>query len=101
MRLDPASSLPVFEQVAGSVVSAIAAGVFRPGELIPSIRQQATDLLINPNTIKRAYEALERDGLIEPRAGLGMADGVLKLLPDAPPDSCVGPPRKRKPPRAP
>ena len=73
MRIDPASNTPVFEQIADSVRSVVAAGVYRAGELIPSIRQQATDLLINPNTIKRAYELLEREGIIEPKPGLGMA----------------------------
>ena len=72
MRILPNNSSPLFEQIADSVKSAIAAGVFRPGEAIPSIRSQATKLLINPNTIKRAYDELERAGLIESRAGLGM-----------------------------
>lgn len=73
MRIDPASSTPVFEQIASSIRSAIAAGIYRPGELIPSIRQQATTLLTNPNTIKHAYDQLEREGIIATRKGLGMA----------------------------
>jgi GntR family transcriptional regulator len=70
MRVDPA--YPVFEQIADAIRAAITAGVYRPGEAVPSIRVQATKLLINPNTIKHAYDQLEREGLIESRPGLGM-----------------------------
>ena len=46
--------------------------MYRPGEPIPSLRQLALDLLVNPNTVQRAYEQLEREGLIQARRGLGM-----------------------------
>jgi len=72
MRIDPASNIPIFEQIAGGIRGAIASGVYQPGEAVPSIRALATELLINPNTVKRAYEELERAGLLVSRRGLGM-----------------------------
>lgn len=72
MRLDPASSSPAFVQIAEQVRSRIASGIYRPGDLIPSIRETALQLLVNPNTVKRAYEELEREGFISSRKGVGM-----------------------------
>jgi GntR family transcriptional regulator len=72
MKIDPHSNTPVFEQIADSMRSGVVAGLYLPGEPIPSIRALAVKLLINPNTITRAYEQLERDGIIESRKGLGM-----------------------------
>lgn len=72
MRIDPSNHTPVFEQIADSLRSGVVAGLYRPGEAIPSIRALALKLLINPNTITRAYEQLEREGVIESRKGLGM-----------------------------
>lgn len=72
MNLDPANPTPLFQQIAEGIRQALAAGAYLPGDPIPSIRAQAQRLRINPNTIQRAYEQLERDGLIESRKGLGM-----------------------------
>ncbi len=72
MRIEPGSDIPIFQQIAAAIRAEIAAGVYRPGEQIPSIRAQSTALLINPNTIKRAYDELEREGVVEARSGLGM-----------------------------
>lgn len=72
MRIEPDSSVPVFQQIADGIRSAVAAGVYQAGDLIPSVRAQAMALLVNPNTVQRAYEQLEREGLIQSRRGLGM-----------------------------
>ncbi|MDB5327640.1 MAG: ytrA 1 [Phycisphaerales bacterium] len=72
IRVDASSAVPIFRQIVDGLRSLIAAGVYRPGELIPSVRQQAVTLLVNPNTVARAYEALEREGLVESRKGVGM-----------------------------
>src|SRR4051812_39273074 len=72
MRIQPTSSVPIFQQIADGIRAAVAAGVYRPGDLIPSVRAQATTLVVNPNTVQRAYEQLERDGIIESRKGTGM-----------------------------
>jgi DNA-binding transcriptional regulator YhcF (GntR family) len=71
MRIQAASSVPIFQQIADGIRAAVAAGVYRPGDLIPSVRAQAIDLVVNPNTVQRAYELLEREGLIEVRKGTG------------------------------
>ena len=72
IRVDPSSQVPVFRQIVDGLRALLAAGVYRPGDLIPSVRQQAIALLVNPNTVQRAYEELERLGLIESRRGVGM-----------------------------
>ena len=72
MSLDPESPVPIFRQIGNYVRRAVAAGVYRPGEMLPSLRAMALELRVNPNTVKRAYEALEREGLIRGRKGVGM-----------------------------
>jgi len=72
MSIDPASPTPVFQQIAEHVQRLVAAGVFRPGELSPSVRAMALELQVNPNTVQRAYQTLEADGLVAGRKGIGM-----------------------------
>ena len=72
MRIEPGSPVPIFQQIADGIRAAVAAGIYRAGELIPSVRAQAIALLVNPNTVQRAYEQLERDGLIVGKKGVGM-----------------------------
>jgi GntR family transcriptional regulator len=72
VRISPDSSTPVFQQIADGVRAAVAAGVYRPGDLIPSVRAQAMAILVHPNTVQRAYEQIERDGLITSKKGVGM-----------------------------
>ncbi|MBN2561196.1 MAG: GntR family transcriptional regulator [Phycisphaerae bacterium] len=72
MSVDPNSPVPIYQQIAAYVRRAIAAGVYRPGEMIPSLRAMALELTVNPNTVQRAYEELEREGVIHARKGLGM-----------------------------
>ena len=81
MRIEPDNPVPIFQQIADGILAAVAAGVYRPGDLIPSVRQQALALVVNPNTVQRAYEQLEREGLVESRKGTGMAvspDGLAR-----------------------
>jgi GntR family transcriptional regulator len=72
MRIEPASPVPIFQQIADEIRGAVASGIFRPGDLIPSVRAQALALLVNPNTVQRAYEQLELEGLISSKKGVGM-----------------------------
>lgn len=79
MSINPNNPVPVYLQIADFIRGAVAAGVYRPGEAIPSVRALALDLTVNPNTVQRAFEELEREKLIESRKGLGMfvsKDGV-------------------------
>jgi GntR family transcriptional regulator len=72
MQIDPGSHVPIYLQIAEAVRSAVAAGVYRPGEILPSLRALAVELHVNPNTVQRAYDALEREGLIHSQRGRGL-----------------------------
>ena len=72
MTIDPNSPVPIYQQIGDYIRRAVAAGLYRPGEAIPSLRAMALELVVNPNTVQRAYEALEREGLIQARKGRGM-----------------------------
>jgi len=63
--------MPVYLQLIDQVKHAIDVGALRPGEQLPAIRRVAEDLVINPNTVAKAYRDLEHDGLIELRQGAG------------------------------
>ena len=71
-RIEPDSHVPVYLQIVERLRSAIAAGVYQPGEGLPSLRTLATDLKVNPNTVQRAYEELDRQGLVKSHRGVGM-----------------------------
>ena len=71
-RVRPESDQPIYEQIAAQVIYAVAEGALAPGELIPSVRELAEQLLVNPNTVARAYQELERQGVVEARRGRGM-----------------------------
>ena len=64
-------SQPLYEQILDQIRSSIAKGEIELGEKIPSVRELAQELKINPNTVMRAYQELERDGLTEKRRGQG------------------------------
>ena len=72
MNIDPGSHVPIYLQIAGAVRAAVAAGVYRPGEVLPSLRAMATEVHVNPNTVQRAYDELEREGLIYSQRGRGL-----------------------------
>ncbi|MBL8724589.1 MAG: GntR family transcriptional regulator [Planctomycetes bacterium] len=71
IRIDPRSAEPIFEQIVFAVKAALARGTATPGDKLPSVRELARDLAINPNTVVRAYEQLERDGVVVRRQGSG------------------------------
>lgn len=62
---------PIFLQIADGLMDRIAAGVYPPGERLPSVREQAANNQVNANTVLRAYEVLERDGIIYNKRGIG------------------------------
>ena len=70
-RLDPTSSEPLFQQLVNSVKSAVATGRMRPGDKLPSVRELAKDLVVNPNTVARAFQVLDADGVTYSRRGSG------------------------------
>jgi GntR family transcriptional regulator len=70
-RLDLASGVPVYRQIIDQVLGGIAAGSLQPGAQLPTVRQVAVDLAINPNTVVRAYRELEIRGVLETQQGTG------------------------------
>src|SRR5215475_3809707 len=70
-RLDLASGVPVYRQIIDQVLGGIAAGSLVPGSQLPTVRQVAVDLSINPNTVVRAYRELEIRGVLETQQGTG------------------------------
>jgi GntR family transcriptional regulator len=73
IRVRPESPVPIYEQIVSQVIFAVAGGDVAPGDLLPSVRDLAGQLVVNPNTVARAFQELERDGVVETRRGLGMA----------------------------
>lgn len=71
-RLNPSSSTPLYVQLVEHLKHSIATGAIKAGEQLPSVRKMAEDLLINPNTVVRAYRDLESEGIVELRHGLGV-----------------------------
>ncbi len=69
--VDLKSRKPIYEQIVENVSSLVLRGVLKPNESIPSVRQLASDLGINPNTIHKAYAELERRGIIFSSPGRG------------------------------
>ena len=70
-RLNPHSGVPVYRQLIDQVQAATAAGSLRVGEQLPTVRQVAVDLTINPNTVLRAYREMEIRGFLETQQGSG------------------------------
>lgn len=69
--ISPAAPGALYEQIIEGIQREISAGRLRPGDALPSIRQLATDLMVSVITVKRAYEELERGGILYRRQGLG------------------------------
>src|SRR5271157_3383450 len=70
-RLDNSSGVPVYRQLIDQVQAGIATGVLALGYLLPTVRQVAVDLAINPNTVMRAYRELEIRGVLDTQQGTG------------------------------
>jgi GntR family transcriptional regulator len=68
---NPSSGVPIYLQLMEQVKHAVATGALRPGEQLPGIRRVAEDLVMNPNTVAKAYRELEHEGVIELRHGAG------------------------------
>jgi GntR family transcriptional regulator len=71
LRLDNYSGVPIYRQIIDHVVGGVAAGTLSGGDQLPTVRQLAVDLSINPNTVIRAYRELEIRGVLETEQGTG------------------------------
>ena len=81
-HLDLATGVPVYRQIIDQVTSGMATGSLKPGDQLPTVRQLAVDLAINPNTVVRAYRELEIRGILETQQGTGTFISNQKLTPD-------------------
>ena len=82
--IDPRSGVPLYRQLIEQVKSSIARGGLRPGDQLPTVRQLAVELSINPNTVVRAYRELEIEGVLETHQGSGTFVGTKKPEIDRP-----------------
>jgi len=71
LRINFASGVPIYVQLAEQIKHAVETGAVRAGEQLPTIRKVAEELAMNPNTVARAYRELEHEGVIEVRHGSG------------------------------
>lgn len=72
IRLNPLSGTPLYLQLVEHLKHSIETGVIKAGDQLPSVRKMAEDLLINPNTVVRAYRDLDAEGILELRHGSGV-----------------------------
>jgi GntR family transcriptional regulator len=81
-RLDLTSGVPVYRQLIDQVLVAKASSVLKPGDQLPTVRQLAVDLSINPNTVIRAYKELEIRGILTTQQGMGTFITKQEIRPD-------------------
>ncbi|EIT85799.1 GntR family transcriptional regulator [Fictibacillus macauensis ZFHKF-1] len=83
LELNPRSSTPIWEQIVNQVKELLLKNILLPGEKLPSVRELSSLLVINPNTVSKAYQELERQGVIETLRGRGtFIPASLSLKPD-------------------
>jgi len=82
LKLDLKSGVPFYRQVIDQVKSSIVTGALEPGDRLPTVRQLAVELSVNPNTVARAYTELELTGLVETQMGSGTFVGQRKVKRD-------------------
>lgn len=80
--VDPAAGVPIYMQVIDQVKRAAASGLLKLGDQLPSVRELAVELTVNPNTVAKAYQELERDGIIKTVRGVGtfIAEKEVKIV---------------------
>jgi GntR family transcriptional regulator len=80
LRIDPADGLPIYDQIVRQIKFAVARKALVLGDRVPSVRELARDLAINPNTVARAYQQLQAEGILSNVRGLGLevAAGALE-----------------------
>ncbi|MBA3975261.1 MAG: GntR family transcriptional regulator [Candidatus Solibacter sp.] len=79
ISLEAASGVPVYRQIIDQVMGGIAAGTLKPGSQLPTVRQLAVDLAVNPNTVLRGYKELEIRGAVETQQGSGTYISEMKV----------------------
>lgn len=80
LSIEPDNGIPIYEQLVRQIKYAVAEGVLVPGQVIPSVRDMARQLAVNPNTVQRAYLQLQNEEVLQSLRGRGVAvcDGAKK-----------------------
>jgi GntR family transcriptional regulator len=81
-RLDSQSGVPAYRQIIDQVQGGLASGTLAAGDQLPTVRQLAVDLAINPNTVLRAYRELEIRGVLDTQQGTGTFIADRKIVQD-------------------
>ena len=71
-HVDPSNGIAIYDQIVRQVKFAVASQALKPGNLVPSVREMARDLTVNPNTVARAYRELQADNVLSPLRGTGL-----------------------------
>jgi GntR family transcriptional regulator len=81
LHISPSDGVPIYQQIVNQLKYLAASGRLQAGEQLPAVRKLAEQLLVNPNTVARAYRELESDGVVTSRRGAGVfvAAGVSPL----------------------
>lgn len=81
LHIAPSDGVPIYQQIVNQVKYLAASGRLTAGEQLPAVRKLAEEVLVNPNTVARAYRELERDGVVVSQRGAGVfvSDGVSPL----------------------
>ncbi|QQE77405.1 GntR family transcriptional regulator [Alicyclobacillus sp. SO9] len=82
LHVDPRSPQPMYQQVVDGVKSAVAKGILQPGDKLPAVRELSMELTLNHNTVAKAYQELERAGVIEVWRGRGTFIAASKVPAD-------------------
>ena len=72
IRINQQSKIPIFRQLIEEIKLKIASGELSKGEQLPSVREMAVSLSLNPNTVMKSYKELEREGFVKTKAGKGV-----------------------------
>lgn len=72
ITIEPNNGIPIYEQVVRQIKYSVAEGVVLPGQVIPSVREMAKQLALNPNTVQRAYLQLQEEDVLQALRGRGM-----------------------------
>jgi GntR family transcriptional regulator len=73
LHIEPTSSIPIYEQIVRQIKFAVANGTLQAGDHVLSVRELASTIAVNPNTVSRAYRELQTDGILVTIRGTGLA----------------------------
>jgi GntR family transcriptional regulator len=84
-QVNSADDRPIYAQIGDQVKFAVAAGLLTAGEMVPPVRELARQLVVNPNTVARAYRDLQNEAILEPIRGIGLqvSSGAVEICREA------------------